>query len=85
METRRRKLQFRASRRGFREMDLIMGQFANTHIDKLTAAELDEFERLLQLPDWDVYQWIIGEASAPADTQGPVLDRLREFRYDPRG
>ena len=84
-DERRRKLKFRASRRGFREMDLIMGQFADTHIDSMTDTELDEFERLLKTPDWDVYAWILGSKPVPENYAGPVLDRLLGFEYDPRG
>ena len=55
METRRRKLTFRAWRRGFREMDLYMGSFADKFLPDFNEAQLDEFERLLAVPDWDVY------------------------------
>ncbi|MEL7285925.1 MAG: succinate dehydrogenase assembly factor 2, partial [Pseudomonadota bacterium] len=60
LDERRRKLKFRAWRRGFREMDLLMGSFADTHIADMTDADLSEFERLLSTPDWEVYAWLIG-------------------------
>lgn len=81
METRRKKLKFRAWRRGFREMDLLMGSFADAHIDSFGEAELDEFERLLNVPDWEVYAWLIGQQDVPEDQTGPVLDQLIAFRY----
>ena len=54
MEARRRKLKFRAWRRGFREMDLLMGSFADAHIGSFGESELDEFEGLggLCVADW---------------------------------
>ncbi len=81
MEERRRKLRFRAWRRGFREMDLLMGSFADEHIDGLDEKGLDEFERLLAAPDWEVFAWLVGQKQAPANYEGPVLDRLIAFRY----
>ena len=84
MDERRRKLNFRAWRRGFKEMDLIMGQFADAHIAGLDETELDEFERLLGVPDWDVYAWLTGSKPVPPNYAGPVLDRLLTFEYDPR-
>ena len=51
---RRKKLTFRAWRRGFREMDLLMGSFADAHMASMTDEDLFEFERLLATPDWDV-------------------------------
>jgi antitoxin CptB len=80
-ETRRKKLRFRAWRRGFREMDLLMGGFADAQLDRMDGAGLDEFERLLGTPDWEVYAWLIGERSAPPNHRGPVLDQLIAFRY----
>ncbi len=79
MDERRRKLNFRAWRRGFREMDLIMGQFADQHIGAMSENELQEFERLLATPDWEVYAWIVGNKPVPPNYAGPVLDRLPSF------
>lgn len=80
-EERRKKLKFRAWRRGFREMDLLMGSFADTAIESMDAAGLDEFERLLGVPDWEVYAWLIGQKDVPDNHRGPVLDQLIAFRY----
>lgn len=81
MDSHRRKLVFRAWRRGFREMDLLMGSFADEHMEGLSEDGVAEFERLLSLPDWEVYAWLIGQKSVPNNHQGPVLDALIAFRY----
>jgi antitoxin CptB len=80
-EERRKKLKFRAWRRGFREMDLLMGSFADIAIESMDTAGLDEFERLLGVPDWEVYAWLIGQKDVPDNHRGPVLDQLIAFRY----
>ena len=80
-ENRRKKLKFRAWRRGFREMDLLIGSFADATLDSLDTAGLDEFERLLKVPDWEVYAWLIGQEPVPPQHAGPVLDQLIAFRY----
>jgi antitoxin CptB len=80
-DIRRKKLKFRAWRRGFREMDLLIGSFADAQIDSFDAAGLDEFERLLAVPDWEVYAWLIGQTPVPETHAGPVLDQLIAFRY----
>lgn len=84
IETRRKKLRFRAWRRGFREMDLLMGSFADLHIETFCESELDAFERLLATPDWEVYAWLIGQTPVPENHRGEVLDRLIAFRYAAR-
>lgn len=84
MDARRRMLRFRAWRRGFREMDLLMGSFADREIAAMSETELDEFERLLAVPDWEVYAWLTGTKPVPDNHAGPVLDRLVTLRYQPR-
>ena len=82
LDERRRKLKFRAWRRGFREMDLLMGSFADAHIVGLSDDELSEFERLLSTPDWEVYAWLIGQKTVPSNYESALLTRMMEFRYE---
>jgi antitoxin CptB len=81
LDVRRRKLLFRAWHRGMRETDLIMGRFADSEIAALTDAEMAEFERLIEVPDRDVLAWITGEAPVPADYDGALFRRLRDFHF----
>jgi len=78
----RRKLKFRAWRRGFREMDLLMGSFADAHIDDMSDADLAEFERLLATPDWEVFAWLVGQKPVPENYKSPLLDQILSFRYE---
>jgi antitoxin CptB len=64
-DIRLKKLKFRASHRGFREADLILGAFADLHLDGLNEGQLDAFEVLIDQPDHDLYGWIVGQAEAP--------------------
>ena len=77
LDARRRRILFRAWRRGMREMDLVMGQFADAHLPEMTDAELDEFELLLDAPDPAVLAWITGEEPTPAKHDTPLFARLR--------
>lgn len=85
MDERRRKLSFRAWRRGFREMDLLMGSFADAHLETMTEEELNEFERLLVIPDWEVYAWVVGNDETPPNHTGPVLNQLKAFKFSAQG
>lgn len=77
LDARRRRILFRAWRRGLREMDLVMGQFADAHLPDMTETDLDEFERLLDAPDPAVLAWITGEEPTPAKHDTPLFARLR--------
>jgi antitoxin CptB len=79
LSERRRKLLFRSWHRGIREMDLIMGGFADASIAALTEAELDLFERLLDVPDQEIYSWFTGEGAVPEDFDSALFKRMREF------
>lgn len=81
MDDRRKKLRFRAWRRGFREIDLLLGSFADQRIAEMDEAGLDAFERLLEAPDQDVYAWITGTGEAPAEFQTDTLSALRAFQF----
>ena len=76
---RRRKLLFRAWRRGVREMDLIVGRFADVYIDKFDEPQLDDFERLIEVPNNELYAWVVGETVVPSDHDTAVLRQLKSF------
>jgi antitoxin CptB len=84
LDLRRRKLLFRSWHRGMREMDLIMGGFADARIAALEERELDEFERLIEVPDQDLLAWVTGEAAVPPDFDGALLRELRNFHLGDR-
>jgi antitoxin CptB len=82
MDDRRKKLKFRAWRRGFREIDLILGGFADARLADLDEAGVDALEALLDQPDQDVYEWITEAAPAPREHDTPTLALIRAFRSD---
>jgi len=65
LEIRRKRLAFRADHRGMRETDLLFARFTGRHLARLDAAQLDQFEALLELPDLDVIDWLTRRAPIP--------------------
>ncbi|HEY3719733.1 MAG TPA: succinate dehydrogenase assembly factor 2 [Roseiarcus sp.] len=82
LDPRRRRLLFRAWRRGMREMDLALGRFADAHLTELDDAELVEFEHWLDLPDPEILSWITGEAPTPEKFDTPLFARLRAAPWE---
>ena len=74
---RRKRLRFRAARRGFKEVDLIFGAFAAEYLDSLDNRDLADFERLLDAPDQAVFDWLQGSALVPPAFDTPVFARLK--------
>ena len=62
-------------------MDLILGRFADTFIRELSEPDLDDFERLILLPDADLYAWIAGQAEIPVAADCALLRRLCAFHW----
>ena len=83
---RRKKLLFRAQRRGFKEVDLIFGTFAAAELPRMTDAELDVFEALMMAPDQDVYAWLQGAGRPPPEYDTPVFRRMQRLcvRKEPK-
>ena len=85
-ENRRKRLLFRAQRRGFKEADLIFGAYAQEQLWSLDLTGLDQFEALLTAPDQEVYAWLRGAVPVPADYDNPVFAGLQAVcgRKDPQ-
>jgi antitoxin CptB len=84
LDPRRRRLLFRAWRRGVRETDLIVGRFADAYIEALDETGLNDFERLMEAPNAELYAWVIGAANVPAAYDTAVLASLRTFHNQTR-
>jgi antitoxin CptB len=79
LDARRRRLLFRAWHRGMREVDLITGRFADAHIASLSEAEVDDFERLMDVPEPDLLAWVMGAATTPSGYDTALFRRMCEF------
>ena len=78
-DERRRKILFRAWHRGMREMDLIMGRFAEERLGTMSNVELDTFELLIEVPDRDLLAWITNREETPSNYNTDVFQALKAF------
>ncbi len=81
LNNRRKRLIFRSWHRGTREMDLIMGSFAEKHVPAMEGPQLDLYEELLHTPDPDVYDWISGQKPVPANTNNDIIKMLLNHQF----
>lgn len=82
IEVRRKRLLWRASRRGIKEMDLIVGGYAVCHLPGMDDAALTAFECLLEIPDTDLLAYATNQAVIPAERQSQLLLDVLAFRPD---
>jgi antitoxin CptB len=82
LDERRRRLLFRSWHTGIREVDLIMGPFADARLAGLNDADLDLYEHLLSAPTPELMAWVMGEYAPPPDFDTALLTRLRDFHLN---
>ena len=75
-----RRLRYRAWHRGTREMDLLLGPFADARLADMDSGELDRFEVLLDEADTDLLNWLVGYETPPADADHQLLAALLAFK-----
>ena len=76
---RRRRLLFRCWHRGIREMDLVLGRFADAHLTSLSDSDLGELERWLDVPDQQIFAWVNGMEPVPPNYDTGLFQQLRDF------
>jgi antitoxin CptB len=84
LDPRRKRILFRAWHRGMREMDLIMGRFAESTLAAMTDPELDDFELLIEAPDRDLLAWITGREPTPSNYDTGAFRALKAFHTHDR-
>ena len=80
IEIRRRRVLYRAGHRGTKELDILLGRFAESELEKMTEADLAAFEEFLTLPDPDIHHWLMTPgAEMPDGLAGDFVGRLKRF------
>ena len=79
LDTRRRRLLFRATHRGTFENDLMIGGFVQAHLSSLSEADLDALEAVMEIPDTVLADWLTGRAPIPPEQETAMLRRMRDY------
>jgi len=74
-EARLKRMAMRAWRRGMKEMDLILGPYADAHLAEMSDVRLLIFDKLLHENDQDLLSWLLGQSSAP-DYVSELIDEI---------
>ena len=82
LDPRRRRILYRCWHRGIREMDLVLGQFAEAEIADLSEAQLDALEVIMAEEDHDLLQWVTGAEATPERHQTELFRRIASYSPD---
>ena len=77
LDTRRKRLRYRAARTGTRETDILLGEFVSRQGDRMTPEDVTQAERLLRASDADIANWVSGRTPVPAEFDTPFMSRLK--------
>jgi len=80
---RRKTLKYRAHHRGIKEMDIVLGTFADTYLDEMDGPQLDEFEDLINIPDQDFFRYLTNQEEIPEEFNNDMMKTLKSFRFEP--
>lgn len=84
LDIRRRRVVFRAGHRGLKELDVLIGSFANAKAANLNEKDLGDLEKLLEQPDPDVLTWLTAKVAVPVEFDTPLFRQLLKF-HDHQG
>ena len=79
LEILRRRIVYRSSHRGTKELDFILGRFCMAFVNEFDVKQLELFERLLENEETHLQQWLMGQVDIPAGSQGEMLHQIRAF------
>jgi antitoxin CptB len=73
-EARLKRMRMRSWRRGTKEMDLVLGPYADAHLDRMDQTRLALYDALLSENDQDLLPWVLGQREAPAALAGLIAE-----------
>lgn len=79
---RRRRMRYRAWHRGTREMDMVLGHFADARLENYDSAQLDRLEKLMDEQDTDLLKWVMKQEAPPAEVDAELVVELRQFQAE---
>lgn len=79
LELERKRLIFRASHRGIKEMDYILGHFVHNKINDFNEAELKDLQYIMSFEDRDLLSWFMGEVPLPKNANIPMFHNILKF------
>lgn len=77
----RKRLIYKSANRGWKETDLLLGEFTKRHINEFNNKQLKMLDDILDEPDGDVFNWITKKVAPPEKHNNGVMVSLQNFKY----
>ena len=83
LEIWRKRLRYHSWHRGTKELDLVLGQFAEKHLQALNSAEMSLYEAILDENEHDIYAWLVGREAVPPEHDHHIMKMILNFKITP--
>lgn len=80
VDDQRKRLLYRSSHRGMKEMDVLLGGYASASLQDMTEDDLMAFEQLLDENDNDLMNWVLERETLPDDRRSPILNKIIDYK-----
>ena len=77
----KKKIIYRSNYRGTKEMDKLLGAFTKTYINELSHENLLKLEKLLDIDDTNLYNFLNGVKTDVVIEKNIVSDLFKNFKY----
>lgn len=79
---RRKQIIYRSNHRGIKEMDIILGRYADQYVMAMTAEELEAYVTIMDEMDRDLLSWFTGEVQCPDHINRAMFEKILAFTTD---
>jgi antitoxin CptB len=79
-ESRIKRLKMRSMRRGIKEMDIILSAYADGHLTRMSEAQINLYDALLEENDQDLYSWVTGQTKPPERFEAMLSQIAQTFQ-----
>jgi len=80
LEIEKKRQMFRSWHRGTREMDMLLGRFADACVPDFNEGQVILYDRVLKNSDPDLYNWVTGKEPVPPSEDNKVMKKLMDFK-----
>lgn len=80
LQTRRKRVLYRANHRGTQEMDILIGGYVAEHLDTLDSEMLDRLEVFLNHEETDLQAWLLGQSEIPPTADRPLIEAILDHK-----
>ena len=83
VEIRRKRLRYHSWHRGTKELDLVLGQFAEKHLPNMDEPDLDLYEAIINENEHDIYAWLARRETIPPEHDHHIMEMILDFKLTP--